>query len=50
VIRVALAALRNLCFGRLDVLNSEMISCGLPKTLENLLERKWCVYPRLHSY
>lgn len=43
VIRVALAALRNLCYGRLDVLNSEMISCGLPKTLENLLERKWCV-------
>lgn len=40
---MALAALRNLCFGRLDVLNSEMISCGLPKTLENLLERKWCV-------
>jgi V-type H+-transporting ATPase subunit H len=41
VVRVALAALRNLCFGRLDSLNAEMISSGLPKTLENLLERKW---------
>jgi len=41
VVRVSLAALRNLCYGRLDVLNAEMISCGLPKTLENLLERKW---------
>lgn len=41
VIRVALAALHNLCYGRLDTLNAEMISCGLPKTLENLLDRKW---------
>ena len=43
MIRVALAALHNLCYGRLDSLNAEMISCGLPKTLENLLDRKWCV-------
>ncbi len=43
VIRVALAALHNLCYGRLDTLNAEMISCGLPKTLENLLDRKWYV-------
>uniref|UniRef100_I2CP76 V-type proton ATPase subunit H n=1 Tax=Nannochloropsis gaditana (strain CCMP526) TaxID=1093141 RepID=I2CP76_NANGC len=41
VIRVSLAALHNLCYGRLDVLNAEMISCGLPKTLDNLLDRKW---------
>ena len=41
VIRVALAALHNLCYGRLDVLNAEMVGCGLPKTLENLLDRKW---------
>lgn len=41
VIRVALAALHNLCYGRLDTLNAEMISCGLPKMLENLLDRKW---------
>lgn len=46
VIRVALAALHNLCYGRLDTLNAEMISCGLPKTLENLLDRKWCVRAR----
>ena len=40
VVRVSLAALRNLCYGRLDALNEQMITCGLPKTIENLLERQ----------
>jgi len=40
VVRVSLAALRNLCYGRLDSLNEQMITCGLPKTIENLLERQ----------
>ena len=40
VVRVALAALRNLCYGRLDALNEQMITCGLPKIIENLLERQ----------
>lgn len=41
VMRVALSALRNLWHGRLDSLSAEMIAANLPKTLENLLERKW---------
>mmetsp|Transcript_15832 Transcript_15832/g.49589 ORF Transcript_15832/g.49589 Transcript_15832/m.49589 type:complete len:457 (+) Transcript_15832:45-1415(+) len=45
VVRVSLAALRNLCAG--DVASStegvaaRMIKCGLPKTLRTLRERPW---------
>ncbi|CAM9331660.1 unnamed protein product [Chrysoparadoxa australica] len=43
VVRVALATLRNLTEGEVDGFSSEMISCGLPKTLQvrNMQSRHW---------
>ncbi|CAM9557592.1 unnamed protein product, partial [Laminaria digitata] len=41
VIRVSLAALKHLTEGEVMSFNSEMIGCGLPKTLSNMKARKW---------
>ncbi|CAM9151453.1 unnamed protein product [Ascophyllum nodosum] len=41
VIRVSLSALKQLTEGDVMSFNAEMISCGLPKTLGNMKNRKW---------
>ncbi|CAM9300978.1 unnamed protein product [Phaeothamnion confervicola] len=41
VVRVALAALRHLTDCKVDGFNTEMIACGLPKTLKNMKTRHW---------
>ncbi|CAM9327116.1 unnamed protein product [Discosporangium mesarthrocarpum] len=41
IIRVALSALRQLTEGQVDGFNAEMISCGLPKTLDQVKTRTW---------
>lgn len=41
VVRVSLAALRNLYEGEADTYNTAIIGCGLLKTLKNMRERQW---------